>query len=369
VLDAPGRGRCAERARATWTALRRLHDRRTQLYREPASGLLAALGLRRPPPEHLWPFAGCWAAALAMSTLPPGGGEREDWRAVLDGHLTGMAAYAGRGSDPLAPAASAPLRLEANAFPAPGSPGDAYHDDNAWIALDLYAQHGVTGDEACLGLARRTVDFVLSGWSTQADWSHPGGIRWAEPAWSRTRNTCSNAPAAQAAALGHLRAGEPGRLEWALRILDWVDGALRADNGLYRDLIEPNGSLQDDLWAYNQGTMIGARVLCYEATGEPAHLDRARATASACLGWLGSAATLQGQPPPFLAIYLRNLLLLGAHSDVGAGVEQVAGFADWAWEHERDARNGLFRAGELRLNRTAGMASIYALLAGARQVP
>jgi len=382
--------RSAERARATWKALRRLHDRRTDLYHEPSSGLLARLGAKRSPPEHLWPFAGAWAAALAVATLPdrspaaaavsgsPTAGLAgswapaalgERWRRVLDGHLRGMSAYAPPSTPVLDASAIGPLRLEAGAWPRPGGGGDAYYDDNAWIALNLYAHCEVTGDRSCLPIASRILDFVLSGWSAERDWSHPGGIRWAEPPWSRTRNTCSNAPAAEAALLAHIRHGEAGRLERAMAILGWVDGSLRSPKGLYNDRIDPDGAVTSDLWAYNQGTMIGARVLCFEATDESAHLEQAVATANACATWLGDWPTLERQPPPFLAIFLRNLLLLGAHRDVGSGIAQVARFADWAWEHERHESTGLFRTGELRVNRTAGMASIYALLAGALPQP
>ncbi len=383
----------AARAHDTWLAMRRLCDARSGLYHEPApadhvpawlAAWLPGLGRRvgRRGVASLWPFANAWAATRALATLePPAGGgtdpgasagdsssaEGASWREVLDAHMGALGPYALPGT-PLDPADAAPLRLEAATFHPPGGRGDAYYDDNAWVALDLFAQHDLTGDPRCLALARRVLDFVLSGWSDDPALASPGGIRWAEPAWSTTRNTCSNAPAAEAAALAHLRSDEPGRLDWARRIVDWVDATLRSESGLYFDRVEPDGTVRRDLWAYNQGTMLGANVLLFEATGEAAFLEGARAIAAAAASWLEPWEVLVGQPPEFLAIYLRNLLLLADHAAVATGVGQIARFAQWAWEHQRD-RNGLFRTGKLQLNTTAGMTALYALLAGATPAP
>jgi hypothetical protein len=362
--------RNTERARLTWLAMRRLHDRSTQLYQEPPIvrfRVLEALLGKRAATAALWPYANAWAATRAMATLssmhaPPGGGS---WPELLEGHLRGLVAYGPPDNGVSAPGDIGPLRLQATTWHPPGGGSDAYYDDNAWVALDLLGQHSLTGEADCLALAGRVLDFVLSGWNEEPTWAHPGGIRWAEPAWSRCRNTCVNGPAAEAALLLHARTGGEGRLQWAKRLVEWVDGALRAPSGLYHDRIDPDGTVHEELWTYNQGTLIGAKVLLYEATGEASHLAEAREIAASSASWLSSGDTLAGQPAPFLAIYLRNLLLLGRHADVSPGVEQLARFAGWYWEQRRDARSGLFPAGKAELNATAGMAAIYALLAGA----
>jgi hypothetical protein len=364
--------------------MRLLHDRRTGLYHDPRLPRLTGRKVHRGGVTTLWPYANAWAATRALATLDPGapagettgaGGETS-WRPVLDGHVAPLAAYGAPGTS-LDPDDPEPLRLEAGTFHPLGARGDAYYDDCAWIALDLVAQHdlehgsGDTGSPASsveLRLASRVLDFVLSGWSDDASIAHPGGIRWAEPSWSATRNTCANAPAAEAALLLHRRTGRPGALEWAERIVAWVDATLRNDAGLYEDRIEPDGTVHRELWTYNQGTMIGAKVLLYEATGEERHLAQARDSATAAVSWLARWETLVAQPPEFVAVYLRNLLLLGRHGDVSPGVEQVARFAESAWEHERHP-SGLFPAAKPGLNPTAGMAAIYALLAGATAAP
>ncbi len=112
--------------------------------------------------------------------------------------------------------------FESVVTPPLGSGGDRYYDDNAWLGLALVRHHELTGDPVLLRLAERVFPFVVSGWSTEASWEIPGGIRWKEPASNRSRNTCVNGPAAELAARLHEKTGDSAHLEWALRTYEWT---------------------------------------------------------------------------------------------------------------------------------------------------
>ena len=87
-------------------------------------------------------------------------------------------------------------------------------------------------------------------------------------------------------------------------------GAPCVSSGLFADLITPDGAVDRTIWSYNQGTVIGAGVLLHQATGDATYLARSRQVAEASLDRFGRASALATQPPAFVAIYLRNLLLI-----------------------------------------------------------
>ena len=70
--------------------------------------------------------------------------------------------------------------------------GDKYYDDNEWMVLTFAEAYGRTQDKKYLDRAIATMKFVLSVWSDSY-----GGIFW--KAYHKSKNTCSNGPAATAA--------------------------------------------------------------------------------------------------------------------------------------------------------------------------
>jgi uncharacterized protein YyaL (SSP411 family) len=245
------------------------------------------------------------------------------------------------------------------------SGGDTFFDDNAWVTLALLHQHRLTGDERCLALAERVATFVLSGWSTDEGWAHPGGIRWKEPASSVTRNTCSNAPVAEAAAELYVRTEDEAWLEWAVRIYRWVRAALLGGDHLYADRLDPDGSVVATRWTYDQGAMIGAGTLLSRITGEAEFLADAVATADAALARFDVAAMMR-QAIPFNAVFARDLLLLDRVRPDPRYRKLIASYGEEMWANDRDAESGLFKgASGSRLNHSAPMIEIYTLLAGA----
>jgi predicted alpha-1,6-mannanase (GH76 family) len=171
--------------------------------------------------------------------------------------------------------------FECSVVPPLGGGGDVFFDDNTWLALALICHYDIRQDDSPLSLAGRLFEFVTSGWSSEDSWSHPGGIRWKQPLSNTSRNTCSNGPVVELGALLYERTGDAGPLEWSIRIYDWVRSTLLGPDELYVDQIAPDGTLLNDIWSYNQGTMIGAGVLLHRVTGESGYLTHATATASA----------------------------------------------------------------------------------------
>jgi len=314
--------------------------------------------------EHLWPFANAWAAADALAGLPGSGRAATEMLAAL---LAGVAAY-GRTTSTSGGGEVPPGGFESQVVPPLGAGGDVFYDDNAWIGLAALAQHERTGEPAALRLAAGLLEATTAGWSTERRWAHPGGIRWKPSPATTSRNTCANAPVAELAVGLHRHTGNPAPLEWGHRLYGWVRAALLRPDGLYADRIAPDGRVEPTPWSYNQGTMIGAGVLLYEATGDPAFLEQSTATAEAALGWFDGPALL-GQGPAFNAIYFRNLWLLDRHRPDQRIVRSATAYADEMWRHHRSLRTGLFTGAGSVLNRSAPMAAVFALLAGAPPSP
>ncbi len=353
--DAPEAAAAARRAEHSFAAIRasRLYRARHHLYGRRRWWLWRSY-------ETLWPLADAWSATTTLASIGS-----EPATAALPELVVALAAYH---RDRAALGGSGAIGFESSVVPPLGGGGDVYYDDNAWVGLALVRQHDLTGDERALTLAERIFAFVTSGWSAEASWSWPGGIRWKQPRSDVSRNTCSNGPVAELAALLHLRTGSADALEWAVRIYDWVRSALRGDDGLYLDRVAPDGGREPTTWTYNQGTMIGAGVLLHRITGEAAYLEHAVQTARASLERFGPAE-LAVNGAAFNAVFFRNLLLLDEVSHDPARLRLASDYGERMWEGSRDPRTGLFSGTGSPLNNSAPMVEVYALLAGAAPHP
>ena len=307
--------------------------------------------------EHLWPFADAWSAVVTLASIA--GQPRV--RAVLDGFFDGLTSYHPLRSEVYRRTGA--VSFEASIARRTDGTGEVFYDDNTWLGLALVRHHEVTGDARALGLAERLFEYIVSGWSTD-DWSHPGGIRWKPSAAELSRNTCSNGPVAELAALLHQHTGRAATLAWARRIYDWTRATLLGPDGLYFDRISPAGGIEPTIWSYNQGTMVGAGVLLYEATGDRTYVQHASATAEASLERF-NLDELVRQGAAFGAVFLRNLLLLDRVATNPAYRRLASAFGAAMWEKQRDPRTGFFGSGGPPLNSTAPMIEVYALLAGA----
>ncbi|MCG9895874.1 MAG: glycoside hydrolase family 76 protein, partial [Fimbriimonadaceae bacterium] len=136
-------------------------------------------------------------------------------------------------------------------LPDPGGV-DRYYDDNAWMVLALLETHRLTGDPADLEMARKALDYSLSGESERLG----GGIYWRESD-KASKNTCSNSPTAYAA---FRFARETGRSDYAARaepILRWTLKNLQdPEDGLMWDNIDLDGRIEKTKWSYNTALTV-----------------------------------------------------------------------------------------------------------------
>jgi uncharacterized protein YyaL (SSP411 family) len=173
----------------------------------------------------------------------------------------------------------------------------------------------------------------------------------------------TTAPAAELAVQLYEITGNAQYLQFAEMAYQWVRSCLLQPNGMYADHISPKGEIEPMLWSYNQGSMIGAGTLLYQATGNGAYLFQARQTARAALAYF-LPERLGSENPFFVSVYFRNLLYLDSvtHDPPGPSIAQA--YVNYAWQHLR-LSDDVFVAGSpasAQLLVQAAIVQIYALL-------
>ncbi|WP_165356532.1 glycoside hydrolase family 76 protein [Sphingosinicella sp. BN140058] len=246
----------------------------------------------------------------------------------------------------------------------PLGPGDdLYYDDNLWVGLAQVQHHRAFRDPASLGHARAVFELIRSGWSEDAGLPSPGGVRWTQKADNGDRNTVSNMPAAQLGLRLHQITGDRAYLDDALLYYGWTNAVLQRSDGLYHDHLKIDGTIEKTIWTYNQGVPIAVNALLWQVTGEARYLEEARRIAAAARDRF-PIAQLDRQPPPFNAIYFKNLLLLDGIANTREHRPTMQAYADHMWRNRRDAATGLCRPrdGRAELIDTAAMVQIEAVL-------
>ncbi|HEV3229731.1 MAG TPA: glycoside hydrolase family 76 protein, partial [Solirubrobacteraceae bacterium] len=210
--------------------------------------------------------------------------------------------------------------------------------------------------------AEQIFTLEVSGWSADSSLPCPGGIPFTDDTSYADRNTITNAPGAELAVLLYRLTNDHTYLEWAKRMYQWVRQCLSLGTGLYADHITDGGSVDTTTWTYTQGVMIGAGVMLYKATGDQSYLDQARDTEQATLSYFDPASFID-EPPFFVSVVFRNLLLFNSVSPNPVIPEMVKGYADWAWNTQR-RKNGLysFSTDETNLLSQAAVINAYAML-------
>jgi hypothetical protein len=382
----------AARAGRAYAAMQRQFRTRSGRYRR--DGLLHRPGTS----AHLWPFARAMFATLDLAGVPGALGVRVDGEAfdadaaiaadlgLLERYWDTRGPVPAYSSDVVGP------RLGGRVGPVVG--GDRYYDDNAWVGLALVQLERMRPGSGRLDRAAEVFRFAVSGWDTNPDAPSPGGVFWVEQGRglglrNHDRNTVSTAPNAQlglhlaelggggGGAVGPGGGGGAERSVGPEEMVAWVNRALDASRdgptpatGLFWDKLRGDGTLDDALWSYSQGSMLGANVLLARRAGgqERAQLlARAEAIARKALGHYAGAG-YDGQGPAFNAIFFRNQLLLHAATDDEALraeiIDAMRAYADDAWSEHRDRRD-LFRfsrSGVTLLDQSS-IAQVLALLA------
>jgi len=350
-------------------------------------------GLRLPgTAAHLWPFARAIVATLDLAGVSGGLIDGFDADAAIADRLQALARYHdARGKMPAYSSDVLGTRLG----------GDRYYDDNAWVGLSLVQLERMRPGAGYLERAEELFRFAVAGWDHRVVPS-PGGVFWVEQgrgvgSKNHDRNTVSNAPNAElglhiaelrgvsAAGEGSIRPDEgewsvrPDEGEWSIRpdeMYAWVNATLDASRdgdspgtGLFWDKLRGDHTLDETLWSYNQGSMVGTNVLLARRGGEGAahFLARAEAIARKALQHYANGG-LEHQPAAFNAIFFRNLLLLhAATADTALRteiVEAMRAYADRAWHERRDRRDRFHFSGRgVTVLDQSAMVQLLALLA------
>jgi len=338
------------------------------------------------PYAFLWEFSRALVGTLALAGVPSSLVGGTSYVSAVQDRFAGLANYWDAAANPPA----------YDSYVVSLGGGDKYHDDNVWVSLALIQQYrmGLTNS---LSRAEQLFTFGQSGWDTNAADPDPGGIFWVQQGTgmgltNHDRGTGATAGNAELGFHLHLLTGSstydgdgsvaasPASLG-ATNMMNWVIkyvvDSSGAGAGLYYNVVRSDGSIDTNLWSYNQGVMIGANVLRYQlnTAANGSYLSNAVAIASKALSYYGN---FEGQPPSFNVMLFQNMLMLYpyASSTLQASILQAMNsYGDWAWNNKsaHNAQTNLFYfndAGQPAYGRQAAqlrdqgaMTQLYALLA------
>jgi Glycosyl hydrolase family 76 len=348
--------------------------RKPRLSGNPARALLAFEAMQRyyyvrgsglyvgEPFSYLWPFSQALAATFSMANVP---GLPISLSPEVHARLIGLRSYLDQNNSgaPEGTYTSTLPAFDGTVAPPTGPGGAKYYDDNAWIGIELARSYKRTRNAGALGYAEGIMAFEMAGWSTDPSLACPGGIPFSNNIENTDRNTITTAPAAELSVQLYKITGDARYLQFAEMAYNWVRACLLQGNNLYADHIRPHGVIDRTFWSYNQGVMIGAGTLLYQATGNGAYLYQARQTAQAARAYF-VPQRLGEENPFFPSVYFRNLLYLDSVTHDPPGPKIAQAYVDYAWGHLR-LSNNLFVAGSpasAQLLYQAAIVQIYALL-------
>jgi len=333
---------------------------------------IAGSGLYQGEPfSFLWPFSQALAATVTMnhvtgiSTIP---GLAQTFQRELNARLVGLRSYldTDNSGQPEGSFTSSLAAFDGTVAPPAGPGGAKYYDDNEWIGIELVRAYELTHYSAELGSAEAIMAFVMAGWDANPELACPGGVPFSNLTENNERNTVTDGPGAELALQLYRLTGNVAYLQFAEQAYEWVRQCLLEANGLYADHIGAHGAVAQVYWSYNQGSMIGAGVMLYQATHNSAYLYQARQTAKAALSYY-TPERLGAENPFFVSVYFRNMLYLDSVTHDPPGYKLAQPYVDYAWEHLRLSNNlfvfGSPPSGQLLVQ--AAIVQIYGLLSSA----
>ncbi|HEV3070706.1 MAG TPA: glycoside hydrolase family 76 protein [Solirubrobacteraceae bacterium] len=361
-------------------ASRLTHSTKPSLRGNPARALLAfktmqenfyikGTGLYKGEPySFLWPFSQALAATVSLAYIP---GQSKPLAHELHVRMFGLERYFEAPSASSASSeSSAPPALPSFAgsvAPPIGPGGASYYDDNEWVGIELARIYELSHEGFALQQAKQIMAFVMSAWQTTGANGKPlpcpGGVPFSNAPSNNSRNTVTDGPGAELALQLYKITGEAPYLQFGQMAYGWVRQCLLNGENLYGDHIQNNGEVEPMVWSYNQGSMIGAGAMLYQATGNAAYLFQARQTAKAAQAHF-SLEALELENPFFVSVYYRNLLYLDSISHDPPGRKAVQEYVNYAWQNLR-LENDLFVSGSPSTSTLLGQAAmvqLYALL-------
>jgi Glycosyl hydrolase family 76 len=314
------------------------------------------------PFSYLWPFSQALAATVSVAFIPHLGVSLGH---ELDARLTGLNSYLDTDNSGASEGVytSTLAAFDGTVAPPAGPGGPKYYDDNDWVGIELMRLYELTHKSALLGSAEGIMAFEMAGWQEAPGLACEGGIPFSNALENNQRNTVTTAPAAELALQLYRATHNAGYLAFAVKAYEWVRQCLLEPSAMYADHIGHKGSVELALWSYNQGSMIGAGTLLYQATGNSAYLWQARQTAKAALAYFDDER-LGSENPFFVSVYLRNLMYLDSVTHDPPGQALAQGYVDYAWLYRRLSDN-VFVAGtppSAQLLYQAAIVQVYALL-------
>jgi hypothetical protein len=323
----------------------------------PGSGLY-----KGEPFSYLWPFSQSLAATVSVANIPHSG---ISFSHELQARLTGLNSYLDTDNSGAAEGTytSTLAAFDGTVAPPAGPGGTKYYDDNDWVGLELVRLYQLTHQTALLGSAEGIMAFEMAGWQERPGLACEGGLPFSNDISNGERNTVTTAPAAELGTLLYRFTHNVVYLQFAEKAYEWVRSCLQQPANLYADHIGNKGVVEPKLWSYNQGSMIGAGALLYQATGNGAYLYQARQTAQAALEYFNNER-LGSEIPFFVSVYFRNLLYLDSITHDPPGPSIAQNYVNYAWQARRSSNN-LFVFGSpasAQLLVQAAIVQIYALL-------
>jgi len=288
-------------------------------------------GLYRPavPPEpKALPYDFMWANGVQFSALVAATrANPARYRPTLDAFTRGLERY----WDKDAPVPGF------DAYFASTTGDDKYYDDNAWLVLGFMEAYRTTRDAKYLDWARRTQNFVLSGWDDKLG----GGIYWYQNK-KTSKNTCINAPAAVSALELYEVERKPADLDWAQRLYKWTCANLQdPQDALFWDNINLDGKIERTKWTYNTALMIRANLGLWRALKNARYLQEARRVADASLArWVDPQTGAFADSAKFNHLLSEALLLTYEATRDLKYLNAVRRHADFGYRYVRDVQSG-----------------------------
>jgi Glycosyl hydrolase family 76 len=314
------------------------------------------------PFSYLWPFSQALAATVSVASIPNLG---VSLSRELQSRLTGLNSYLDTNNSGAEEGVytSTLAAFDGTVAPPAGPGGTKYYDDNDWVGIELMRMYRLIHQSALLGSAEGIMAFEMAAWQERPGLACEGGIPFSNAAGNGERNTVTTAPVAELGTLLYQQTHNVAYLQFAEKAYEWVRRCLQQPVNLYADHIGNRGVVERRLWSYNQGTMIGAGTLLYQATGNSGYLYEARQTAKAALAYFDNEK-LGSEIPFFVSVYFRNLLYLDSvtHDPPGPAIAQ--NYVNYAWQRLR-LSNNMFVFGSppsAQLLVQAAIVQIYALL-------